>query len=216
LAVSRNEPKNARPGEPPIPPQVRHLLENSCWWCMSPRFQLTPQQCGPYHENDFVVVGLPYRRGYKFWDRAFLGVCSDAKDWAVFVSYGESISASGLVALTFNHRLPKRSQVKAAVTSSGTSEDRGLQPLPRGYITALAMSGLRNRLNENTHARRRMASAEGDIDFSFHATRTRRYTEPHGDRLTIPLTPDDTGTHTQTELVTLSGHLYRPRSILLN
>ena len=42
------------------------------------RFSSASQQCGPYYENDLVVVGLLYRRRYKFWDRAFLGVCSDA------------------------------------------------------------------------------------------------------------------------------------------
>ncbi len=77
-------------------------------------------------------------------DRAFLGVCSNAKDWAVFVSYGELISASGLIAVTFDHRLPERSQVKAAVTRQIPSQDWGLRPLPRGSITSLSMSGLQS------------------------------------------------------------------------
>jgi acetyl esterase/lipase len=156
------------------------------------RFSSASHECGPYYENDLVVVGLPYRRQYKFWDRAFLGVCSDAslevhmpapeemfkmrivytvpgmeavtvhrdlvyttagqtelkmdvycpagmregsrapvvmlvhggpigipmspKDWGVFVSYGELLSASGLVAVTFNHRFYSPSHLHEAAS----------------------------------------------------------------------------------------------------
>jgi hypothetical protein len=36
------------------------------------------------------------------------------KDWAVFVSYGELLAASGLIAVTFNHRFSDGSQLEAA------------------------------------------------------------------------------------------------------
>ena len=45
------------------------------------------------------------------------------KDWAVFVSYGELLAASGLVAVTFNHRFNDGSQLAEAASDVAVAVD---------------------------------------------------------------------------------------------